>query len=168
MKKIALFFAAMMVSLASHAQFEQGKSYVGSSLSGFDLSYSGLTEGRLGVAGKVGYLFADNVMGTAQVSYEKQKDVPYALTVGAGGRYYIVQNGIYLGASVNYKHCDRYDDFMPSVQVGYAFFINRTVTIEPELYYEQSFKNHSDYSQVGLRIGFGIYLFRDTYKNITQ
>ena len=61
---------------------------------------------------------------------------------------------------------DEFDDLLPSVQVGYSFFINRTVTIEPELYYEQSFKNHKDYSQVGLRIGIGIYLFKDTYKNI--
>ena len=40
------------------------------------------------------------------------------------------------------------------------------MTIEPEIYYEQSFKNHKDYSTVGLRIGIGIYLFKDTYKNI--
>ena len=60
---------------------------------------------------------------------------------------------------------DSYNDFMPSVQVGYAFFVSRTVTIEPELYYEQSFKNHKDYSNVGLRIGIGVYLFNDQKKN---
>ena len=87
-------------------------------------------------------------MATAQLSYEKQKDVPYVLSVGAGGRYYIVQNGLYLGASALFKHHKGYDDLLPSVNVGYAFFISRTVTIEPELYYEQSFKNHTDYSQV--------------------
>ena len=54
---------------------------------------------------------------------------------------------------------------MPSVQVGYAFFVSRTVTIEPELYYEQSFKNHKDYSNFGLRIGVGVYLFNDQKKN---
>ena len=48
---------------------------------------------------------------------------------------------------------------MPSVELGYAFFINRTVTIEPALYYEQSIKDHSKYSNVGLRLGLGIYLF---------
>ena len=46
---------------------------------------------------------------------------------------------------------------MPTIQLGYAFFLNRTVTIEPELYYNQSLKDHSDYSGFGLRIGFGIY-----------
>ena len=165
MKKIALVIAAMMVSLASHAQFEAGKAYVGASLSGLDLSYSGITEGKLSVQGKVGYLLLDNIMATAQLSYEKQKDVPYVLSVGAGGRYYIEQNGLYLGASALFKHHKGYDDLLPSVQVGYSFFVSRTVTIEPELYYEQSFKNHSDYSQFGLRIGIGIYLFQDPAQN---
>lgn len=165
MKKIVFLFAAMMISLASHAQFEQGKAYVGASLSSFDLSYSGLTKGCIGVQGKVGYLLVDNLMALGQLSYEKQQDVPSVLTVGAGGRYYIEQNGLFLGASALYKHIDSYDDFMPSVQVGYSFFVSRTVTIEPELYYEQSFKNHSDYSKFGLRIGIGVYLFRDPTQN---
>ena len=47
---------------------------------------------------------------------------------------------------------------MPGVEVGYAFFISRTVTIEPAIYYDQSFKDHSKYSTVGLKVGFGIYL----------
>ena len=51
---------------------------------------------------------------------------------------------------------------MPGVEVGYAFFINRTVTIEPAIYYDQSFKKHSDYSTVGFRIGIGINLFQNT------
>ena len=74
-------------------------------------------------------------------------------------RYYIEQNGIYLGLGANWswKH-DVYNDFQPEVNVGYAFFLSRTVTIEPELYYRQSFVNHSKYSAVGFRLGFSIYL----------
>ena len=53
-----------------------------------------------------------------------------------------------------------YNDLMPGVEVGYAFFINRSVTIEPALYYDQSFKTHN-YSTVGLKVGLGIYLFDD-------
>jgi hypothetical protein len=167
-KKIALFVTAVMMSLAAHAQFESGKMYVGTSLSGFDLSYRGLTGGHIGIQGKVGYLLADNVMLTAQTAYEKYKDVPYTLSAAAGARYYIQQNGIYLGASTIIKHGDSYDDFLPSIQVGYAFFVNRMLTIEPEIYYEQSFKNHSDYSQIGLRIGLGIYLFKETLKSFKR
>ena len=49
---------------------------------------------------------------------------------------------------------------MPGAEVGYAFYINRSVTIEPAVYYDHSFKN-SDYSTVGLKVGIGIYLFDD-------
>ena len=165
MKKIALFFVALFISVAANAQFEEGKAYLGASLTGLDLSYNGSEKGHLGFGAKAGYLFLDNLMGTVQIDYQKTKGVPYTLSLGAGGRYYIEQNGIYLGASCIYKHRQCYDDFLPSVQVGYAFFISRTVTIEPEIYYEQSFKNHKDYSQVGLRLGIGVYLFQDQRKN---
>jgi hypothetical protein len=103
-------------------------------------------------------------MGTADIGYEKYEDVPYAFSLGAGGRYYIEQNGLFLGASLQFRHRDNYDDLLPSIQVGYSYFISRTVTIEPEIYYEQSFKNHSDYSQIGLRIGIGVYLFDIPFK----
>ena len=174
---------ALLVAMSVNAQkrylnepttpFSQGKAYVGASLSGLDLSYSGITEGHLGIQGKVGYFFADNLMGLAQLGYDntvKKSGNPSAtLLLSAGGRYYIQQNGLYLGASAIYKHLgEKSDDFLPSIQVGYSFFVNRTVTIEPEIYYEQSFKNHKDYSTIGLRVGIGIYLFKDTYKNIIK
>lgn len=54
-----------------------------------------------------------------------------------------------------------YNDIMPGIEVGYAFFVSRTVTIEPSLYYDQSFRRHSDYSKFGARLGIGVYLFKD-------
>ena len=45
---------------------------------------------------------------------------------------------------------------MPGVELGYAFFINDKITIEPALYYKQSLSNHKDYSTVGLKIGLGM------------
>ena len=166
MKKIVLVFAALLVSVASHAQFEADKLYVGASLSSLDLSYNGLQKGRIGVQGKVGYFFDDNMMLLSHLAYEKMKDYPFTLSWGLGGRYYMEQNGLYFGVSATYKHGGGgYNDVMPGIQVGYSFFISRTVTIEPEIYYDQSFKNHSDYSTIGLRVGFGIYLFQDQRKN---
>lgn len=158
MKKITLMLMLLTMSVASFAQFERGKKYIGASLSSFDLSYNGLHNGNIGIDAKGGYLFADDLMLTAQISYEKTKNVPAFFSAGVGGRYYIIQNGIYLGAGCKYTHSARYDDFMPSVQIGYAFFISHTVTVEPEIYYNQSFKNHKDYSTFGLRVGLGIYL----------
>lgn len=158
-KKLILVFIASMMSLASNAQFESGKKYIGASLSSLDMSYNGIDKGSFGLDAKGGYLFQDNWMVTAQIGYTKKYEVPAAISVAVGARYYIVQNGLYLGASMNYMHAgDSYDDFLPGVQLGYAFFLSRTVTIEPEIYYNQSFKNHSDYSTIGLRIGMGVYL----------
>ena len=166
MKKIVLVFAALLVSVASHAQFEADKLYVGASLSSLDLSYNGLQNGRIGVQGKVGYLFDDNMMLLSHLAYDKMKDVPFTLSWGLGGRYYMEQNGLFFGVSATYRHGGGgYNDVLPGIQVGYSFFISRTVTIEPEIYYDQSFKNHSDYSTIGLRVGFGIYLFQDQRKN---
>ena len=166
MKKIVLAIAALLVSVASHAQFEADKLYVGASLSSLDLSYNGLQNGRIGLQGKVGYLFDDNMMLLSHLAYDKMKDVPFTLSWGLGGRYYMEQNGLFFGVSATYRHGGGgYNDVLPGIQVGYSFFISRTVTIEPEIYYDQSFKNHSDYSTIGLRVGFGIYLFQDQRKN---
>ena len=162
MKKIALFVVALVMSVAANAQFEQGKGYLGASLSGFDLS-SQAKQTHIGLNAKLGYLFADNLMALAEVGYEKWENVPYSLNLGAGARYYIVQNGLYLGASLKYKHSDDYNDLLPGVQLGYAFFISRTVTIEPELYIDFSTKKFEN-SAFGLGVGIGIYLFKDQYK----
>ncbi len=158
-KKLCLVVMAIMVAIAAHAQFESGKKYANVSLSGLNLSYNGSEKTSFGLSAKGGYLFMDNVMVLGSVGYKKSTDVPAQLSLGAGARYYIEQNGIYLGAGVNYLHVgDLYDDFLPSVHVGYAFFIGRYVTIEPEIYYNQSFKSHKDYSEIGFRLGVGLYL----------
>ena len=97
---------------------------------------------------------------SAQVGYQTSSNdlIPNHYEVGAGARYYIEQNGIFLGAGAKYVHTGHYNDFMPGVEVGYAFFISKTVTIEPAIYYDQSLKDHSQYSTIGLKVGIGIYL----------
>ncbi len=167
MKKIFLTLVCAIVAMASQAQgytkpsfdrppFGEGKYYVSTGLSGFDLNFSDCKKWNLDVQAKAGYLFTDNWMVTGQVGYGYHKYASNTFNAGAGLRYYIEQNGLYLGLGGNYVHQHHYDDFMPTVQLGYAFFLNRTVTIEPELYYNQSLKDQ-DYSGLGLRISFGIY-----------
>lgn len=160
MKKLAIVCASLLMTISANAQFEQGKVYCGASLSGLNLSYNGASELNLGIDGKVGYLFADNLMALAQVSYQHTgKDgVRDYVSAGVQGRYYIIQNGLYLGAGAKLAHTGSYNDVMPGVEVGYAFFLSKTVTVEPAIYYDQSFKNHSDYSTIGLRVGVGVYL----------
>lgn len=157
MKKIAMVLIALTMTLAANAQFEIDKWYAATSLTGLDLSYNGSKELHLGLEAKGGYFLEDNwmVLGTAGI--DTQNDFT-ALSLGVGGRYYIIQNGIYLGANATYKHGNGgYNDFMPGIEVGYAFFINRHCTIEPALYYNQSVKSHMDFSTIGIRIGIGLY-----------
>jgi hypothetical protein len=159
MKKFFMLLTALTLAVTASAQFEGGKKYVGASLTGFDLSYNGLKEFRLGASAKGGYFVDDALMLLGEASYEHPgKHMSDIVSVEMGGRYYIEQNGIFLGANCKYAHAKNYNDLMPGIEVGYAFFISRTVTVEPSLYYQQSFKKHSDYSTIGLKIGFGIYL----------
>lgn len=159
-KKIAVVALGLMVSVGAHAQFESGKQYCGASLTGLNLSYNGSEELSLGIQAKAGYFFEDDMMLLAQAEYKHSglEGVKDYWALGAQGRYYIEQNGIYLGAGVKLIHTGSYNDVMPGVEVGYAFFVSKQATIEPAVYYDQSFKNHSDYSTVGVKVGIGIYL----------
>ena len=154
---------ALLTSVGAKAQFENGKFFVGADVSGLNMAYNGINKFQFGVGGKVGFFFWDNLLLYGQANYQHYgKDLDDYFSCGGGGRYYIIQNGLYLGASANYVHAfSGWNDFMPEVEVGYAFFLSRTVTIEPAIYYQQSFKDHSNYSTIGLRVGFGLYLFKD-------
>ena len=162
MKKIALIAVALLMSIAANAQFEEGKGYIGASLSGLDISNQ-TKEFHLGLNARLGYMFQDNLMALGEIGLDHWDKSPDALVVGAGARYYIVQNGLYLGAGLKFKHGnDSYNDLLPSFQLGYAFFLSRTVTLEPELYFDISTKKF-DYTCYGLRVGIGVYLFKDQY-----
>jgi len=157
-KKLFIMLFGLMTAVAANAQFQQGKPYFQAGFTGLDLNYNSTSHWNLGVNAKVGYLFMDNWMVLADGMWNLRQEAPNDFRLGAGLRYYIEQNGLYLGAGARYKHETGCDDFMPNVSLGYAFFLSRTVTIEPELYYDISLKNFKDCSDVGFRIGFGIYL----------
>lgn len=161
MKKILLLVVGLVMTVAANAQFEQGKYYISGSLTGLNMSYSGAEKFNLGVEAKGGYLVADNWMALAMAAYSHNgtEGVDDTFEAGVGGRYYIIQNGLYMGVNAKFvRGNNNYNDFMPGIELGYAFFLGKSVTVEPAVYYDQSIKNHSDYSKVGLRIGVGIYL----------
>lgn len=163
MKKVLSLLFALLLTLSASAQFEKNKTYLGASLSGLNLSYNGSNETNFGVNAVAGKFVDDNWLVYGMAGFDHPgKDQDNSVNLGIGGRYYITQNGIFLGANAKYVHANSsYNDLMPGVEVGYAFFLSRTVTIEPSIYYQQSFKRHSDYSTIGLRIGLGIYLGKD-------
>lgn len=160
MKKFISLMALLFVTLTASAQFEKDKIYLGGSLTGFNLSYNGSSKLNLGLNAMVGYMVEDNWMVHANVGIQANgaADASDMISAGGGIRYYIEQNGIFLGANAKLMHGSHgYNDLMPGVECGYAFFLNRSVTVEPALYYQQSFKNHSDYSTIGVKIGLGVY-----------
>ena len=151
-KKLIAMAVALLTTVAANAQFEAGKVYVGGSLTGLNMKYTGADKFTLGVQAQAGYMVSDDLMLLGQTSYERSGNdaVPTKFMVGVGGRY------------CKFLHASGgYDDIMPGVEVGYAFFLSRTVTVEPAIYYDQSFKKHSDFSTIGLRLGVGIYLFKE-------
>jgi len=168
MKKLIMAAIGLMMAVSVNAQylndpetpFYQGKFYVGASASNLGLKYNKAEEFSFGLAAKAGYLFLDNWMVLGIFDYQNiASGTATSTNIGAGARYYFEQNGIYLGAIAKYAHSkagESFSDFRPEVHAGYCFFLGRHVTIEPEVYYEHSFKN-SDYSGFGLRLGFGLY-----------
>ena len=80
-------------------------------------------------------------------------------TIGAAGRYYIEQNGIYLNLGLKYQHIGPTvaNNIYLTPEVGYCFYINQHVSVEPALYYDMCLNDYSNFSTVGLKIGFGFY-----------
>lgn len=175
MKKIFAIIIPMLVfTLTASAQFEAGKSYIGASLTGLDLSYSGATKLKLGLEAHVGAFVCKDVLVAGRLGWKHNGTggAKNDLIIGASGRYYIEQNGIFLGASANYVHSSgygsSYNDVRPAIEVGYAFFVSREFAIEPAIYYEQSFSDHSQHSTVGLKVGIALYHGKSKVKNAVK
>lgn len=167
MKKLAMLIAAMAMTVAAQAQyygykttpFHQDKYFIGASVSGLDLHYNSHDDFTLGVEATAGYFVFDNWLVTGTAGFNTNGAADDSFSIGGGARYYIEQNGLFLGANLKYEHAYKgCNDLMPGVEVGYAFFLSRTVTVEPAIYYNISTKDFSDRSTLGLKIGFGIYL----------
>ena len=65
MKKIALILVALVMSVTASAQFEQGKGYLGASLSGLDIS-SQAKKFHFGIGARAGYLFMESADGVGR------------------------------------------------------------------------------------------------------
>jgi hypothetical protein len=160
MKKILLAAVLLLGAVAGKAQFEAGTKYIGASVTNLGLAYNSEKKLHFGLEATGGYFLWDNIMLKGSLGYQHGRPHDDNISVGLGGRYYFDQNGIFLGAGTRFADMTNDLDFQPNVSVGYAFFLNRTVTVEPELYFNLSTKD-IDYSNYGLRIGLGIYLFRN-------
>lgn len=157
MKKWLMSMLLLLAVTGAKAQFESGTKYVGASLSGLGLSYSTNEKFRMGLDLEGGMFVADGFLLKANVGFEHTR-LTDDVRVGLTGRYYFLQNGIFMGAGAEYNHFTKSrNDLMVPVEVGYAFYLNHYITIEPSVYYKMSLHDFSDNSTVGLRIGLGYY-----------
>lgn len=157
MKKALFLLCLLLGSLSAHAQFEQGKKYVSTSLSGIGCSYSAKEDFRFGLDASVGYFAADCLMLRAMVGYDHTHEID-DFNIGLGARYYFDQCGVFAGVGAEYAHfTPKNNDLLVPVEIGYSFFINRFITLEPSVYYKMSLHDFSDNSAVGFRFGLGFY-----------
>lgn len=163
MKKLIFTLFALLVSASSFAQFERDKIYINASLTGAGLSYSSATDLNLGLNATAGLFIEDCWAAVAEADLNYAGNKVQEFGAGAGLRYYIIQNGLYLGLGGRYQHGNliqeertSFNDLQIKAEVGYAFFLSRTVTVEPAVYYKHSFKDN-DLSAFGLKVGFGLY-----------
>ena len=156
MRKLMLSLLLMMAAMGAKAQFEKGTTYVSASTTSLGLSYSSNEKLNFGLELNGGYFIQRR--GCFMESWVR----PYALDrhfqMGVGGRYYFTQNGIYMGLGLQYEHATKsVNNVQLCPEVGYAFFVNRFITIEPAVYYHMSLNDFSDGSKVGLKLGLGFY-----------
>ena len=159
MKKIllTLVLALTMIQGAS-AQFEQGKKYVGASLTGLNLSFSDLKDFAVGLDATAGYFVQRDLMVLGEVGVDTSNGNLNQFLAGIKGRYYIEQNGIYLAAGLKYRHVFKsINDLQVTPEVGYCYFLNRYITVEPAVYFDLSMTDFSHNSEFGLKCGIGIY-----------
>ncbi len=182
MKRLILSLALLCgFSIAANAQFEQGTKYVGASLTGLQMSYSKNAEFKFGLDAVGGYYVADCWMLKGNFTYDHAKSSD-DLTIGAGARYNFIQNGIYLGAGLEYQFQnfgkkietvvnagntpitvesnDRYNNLRVPVEIGYTFYLNHYITLEPAIYSKMSLNHFSDGTEFGFKLGIGYYFKR--------
>ncbi|MCR4994626.1 MAG: outer membrane beta-barrel protein [Bacteroidales bacterium] len=168
MKKMILGCLLALCTLSANAQFEAGKKYVSLSSSSLGLSYSKNDKLRFDVGLKAG-MFVERAWMVYALAEYNHKQLMYSsfgdrkvyqdeVELGLGGRYYIEQNGLYVGLGLQYGHSEQhFDNFYVAPEIGYVFFINEYLTIEPSLYYHMSLNDFADGSKVGLKLGMGFY-----------
>lgn len=143
--------------LSANAQFEKGKKYVNASLSGIGMSYSSSQKFTFGLEARGGYFISDCLLLQGELGYNHTKAVDN-VSVGAMAHYFFDQVGVSLGGGAEYVHFSpSSNDVQIPLEVGYHYFFNKHVTIEPAIYYKMSLHDFSNNSTFGIRIGFGFY-----------
>ena len=192
LRKVLTMLLIAVSSMQASAQFEKYTSYLNTSLTGLGLSYSKDSRFKMGVQATGGYFVEDCWMVYGRVGFEHQGARGVMknrndLQIGVGGRYYIEQNGIFLGVGLAYQHATNvtfsqhesiigettengpveirtvynyygnrnYVHLTP--EVGYCFYVNNYLSIEPSVYCNLCLNRFSEGTEIGLKLGMGFY-----------
>jgi len=162
MKKIILSLLFAVTSMGAFAQFEEGTKYVNASLTGFGLDYCKARGFHIGISAGAGYFVADNWMLLGQLGWNHQ-DSANEFNLGAGARYYMVNNGFFFGGGLRYGldspggNADVMHNAYLTPEAGYCFYLNDHVSIEPSFYVDMCLNHFKDFTKVGLKLSFGYY-----------
>ena len=163
MKKFFFTIIFALVGIGSaFAQFEKGKYYLAATTNAACLSYNKNEKVGLNFGVNGGYMFEEAWMLITEVGFDYRYEDMQALYAGLKCRYLIEQNGLFLQAGAKYVHgAPNYNDLLVTPELGYCFFLNRHLTIEPSLYCDISTKNVSEYTRAGVKIGLAWYFDND-------
>lgn len=142
-----------LVGITASAQFEADKKYLGASLNGLDLSYDNHKKFALNLGFNGGYMVEDDMLIIGTTNFDFYDSELRSFELGGKLRYFFEENGIFIGAGASFvslKHY--YDDFKLTAEVGYCYFLNKNLTIQPRLYYDLGF------SESGRRLGLAVEL----------
>ncbi len=145
-----------VMTLGASAQFEKGTHYAGANLTELGV---GCKHGSFafGLSGDYGYYIADNWMigGTVGYTYEGKS---HGVQLKPYFRYTFDKIGLNLGGGLQYEHVGTKRDYVQLCpQVGYTFFINGKVSIEPAVYADFCMNDFKKGTSAGLKIGIGLY-----------
>lgn len=156
MKKTLVLLLMTVMTLGASAQFEKGTCYGGATLTGLGIGYV-KGEFSFGIASEMGYYVADNWMIGGMVGY-RHEGGDNKLLIKPSFRYSFSECGVNLGCGVQFEHAGtnrNYAQLCP--QVGYTFYINDKVSIEPALYADFGLNDFKYGTSAGLKIGIGLY-----------
>lgn len=162
MKKIFIALLLAAVSLGASAQFQKGTKYVNASLTGFGLDYHKAGGFHIGIGAGGGYFIADSWALLGQLGWDHQ-DGANEFEIGFNARYYLKNNGLFFTGGLKYGAFNPGGDEPVSrniyltPEIGYCFYLNNHVSIEPSVFLDMSMNHFSDFTKVGLKLSFGYY-----------
>lgn len=158
MKKLFLAALLTLATTSAFAQFEKDTKYVGASLSGLNLSITDKRHLALDLDLKGGYFLKNYWMLEGQLGWHTSRKHLDRCVIGAKVRYTQVENGLYYAAGLQYVHERKsWNDLQLTPELGYCFYLNHYVSLEPAIYYNMSLTDFSTKSEAGLKIGIGYY-----------